>query len=51
MFCDICIICKGAERIDSGMYNNAWNKAAAAVKNRDKQKADSNCKAYLTQVV
>lgn len=41
---------KGTERIDCRMDENAGEQAAAAVKNRDQQKTDCDCKDDLTQI-
>ena len=35
-----CVICKGAERVDGGMDEDAGKQAAAAIKDRDQQEAD-----------
>ena len=45
------VICKGAERVDGGMDEDAGQQTAAAIKNRDQQKAHRNRKNNLAQVV
>ena len=47
----VCIICKGAERVDGGMDENAGKQAAAAIKNRDQQETDCDGKDDLAQVI
>ena len=47
----VCVIREGAERIDSGMDEDAGIQAASAVKNRDKQEADRDGKNDLAQVI
>ena len=47
----VCVIGEGAERIDSGMEEDAGIQAASAVKNRDKQEADRAGENDLTQVI
>ena len=44
------VICKGAKRVDGGMDENAGKQAAAAIKDRDQQKAHRDGKTDLTQV-
>ena len=44
------IIRKGAKRGDGGMDEDAGKQAAAAIKNRDQQKANCDCKTDLAQV-
>ena len=46
-----CVICKGAERVDGGMDEDAGEQAAAAIKNRDQQETDCDCKDDLAQVI
>ena len=46
-----CIICKGAERVDGGMDDDAGEQAAAAIKDRDQQKADRDGENDLAQVI
>ena len=46
-----CIICKDAKRVDGGMDEDAGQQAAAAVKNRDQQKADRDGENDLAQVI
>ena len=38
------VICKGAERIDGGMDEDAGKQAAAAIKDRYQQKVDCDCR-------
>ncbi len=47
----VCVICKGAERVDGGVDEDAGEQAAAAIKNRDQQKADRDGKDDLAQVI
>ena len=47
----VCVIREGAERIDSGMEEDAGIQAASAVKNRDQQEADRAGENDLTQVI
>ena len=47
----VCVIREGAERIDSGMDEDAGIQAASAVKNRDQQKADRDGENDLAQVI
>ena len=50
-FCGkVCIICKGAKRVDGGMDENAGKQAAAAIKDCDQQEADRDRKNDLAQV-
>ena len=44
------IVGKRTERIDCRMDEDAWKQTAAAVKNRDQQKAHSNGKNNLAQI-
>ena len=45
-----CFICKGTERIDGGVDENAGKQTAAAIKDRDQQEADRDGKDDLAQV-
>ena len=45
------IIRKSAERIDGGMDEDAGEQAAAAIKDRNQQEADCDCKDDLAQVI
>ena len=45
------IIGKGAKRVDGGMDDNAGDQATAAIKDRDQQETDCDCKDDLAQVV
>lgn len=45
------VICKGAQRIDGGMDDDAGYKTSAAVKYRDKQETHCDRKDDLAQVV
>ena len=45
------IIRKSAERVDGGMDNNTGEQAAAAIKDRDQQETDCDCKDDLAQVI
>ena len=47
----VCIICKGTERVDGGMDDDAGEQTAAAIKDRDQQEADRDGKNDLAQVV
>ena len=44
------VICKGAKRVDDRMDEDAGKQAAAAIKDRDQQKANCDCKDDLAQV-
>ena len=45
------VICKGAKRVDGSMDDDTWDKAPAAIKNRDQQKTDCDGKDDLAQIV
>ena len=45
------VICKGAKRVDGGMDDDAGEQAAAAIKDRDQQETDCDCKDDLAQVI
>ena len=47
---EIRVISKGTKRIDGGMNENTGNQTAAAVKDRDQQKAHRNVKDDLAQI-
>ena len=44
------IIRKGAKRVDGGMDEDAGKQAAAAIKDRDQQETDCDCKDDLAPV-
>lgn len=46
-----CIICKDAKRVDGGMDDDAGEQATAAIKDRDQQETDCDCKDDLAQVI
>ena len=48
---EIAVICKRAEGVDGSVDDDAREQASAAIKNRDKQEADRDCKDNLAQVV
>ena len=45
------IIRKSAERVDGGMDDDAGEQATAAIKDRDQQETDCDCKDDLAQVI
>ena len=45
------IICKRTDRVDCGMDNNTRKQASAAIKDRDQQETDCDCKDDLAQVI
>ena len=45
-----CIIRKCTKGVDGGMDKDAGQQAAAAIKNRDQQEADCDCKDDLAQI-
>ena len=45
------VICKGAERVDGGMDEDAGEQAAATIKDCDQQETDCDCKDDLAQVI
>ena len=45
------VVGKRAEHIDGGMNEDTGNQTAAAIKNRNQQEADRDCKYDLAQVV
>ena len=45
------IIRKRTERVDSSMDDDAGEQAAAAIKDRDQQETDCDCKDDLAQVI
>ena len=45
------IIRKGAKRVDDRMDEDAGKQAAAAIKDRDQQETDCDCKDDLAQVI
>lgn len=45
------VICKGAKRVDGRMDDDAEEQATAAIKDRDQQETDCDCKDDLAQVI
>lgn len=47
----VCIIRKCTERVDGSVDNDAGKQTPAAIKDRDQQKTDCDCKNDLAQVI
>ena len=47
----VCIICKGAERVDGSVDDDAGKQTATTIKNRDQQETNCDCKDDLAQVI